>query len=381
MKKFLLGTTALIGAGMIAGGALAADSQMAGSSPTVSLGGFADFEAGWAGQKSAYETGVFSRAMKFRDYNQVHVNVNGQTDNGIGYGAVLQLEANVTPDDTNYSTGNADKAYIFIESRLGRLEFGSNTDAARTLKVDAATFARASGGIDGDWYHWVNITGVAGTSMFIVRPDLPTAEQLGTTAPNSNKITYYSPRISGFQGGISFTPDQGDIGTATGWTGDMNGNYQNVVNGGLNYTAQIDKVSVAAAATGEWARNELSAVTDELSAYNFGANAGFAGFTVGGSFGEWNHSLQANSGAGNDSYYWDIGGAYETGPYALSVTFMDSRFASNKFTNVSVGTDYKLAPGLTPFVEASFFELKEHDAAGTSKNNGSVVLAGTQLNF
>src|SRR5579872_6452805 len=125
--------------------------------------------------------------------------------------------------------------------------------------------------------------------MFITRPDLPSAEQLGTTVPNSNKITYYSPRIYGFQGGVSFTPDQGDIGTATGWTGDLNGNYQNVVNGGLNYTTQWDKVSLAAAATGEWARNELSAVNDELSGYNVGANAGFAGFTAGGSFGEWNH--------------------------------------------------------------------------------------------
>jgi len=389
MKKFLLGAIALIGFGMVAGAAMADNNSnaMPGNGPIVSIGGFADFEAGWASQKSQFETPPFNRKFKLRDYDEIHVNVNGQTDNGIGYGAVIQLEADVTPDDTNFGA-NADKTYIFLESRLGRLEFGSNTDAARTLKVDAATFARASGGIDGDWYHWVNLTGTNQQQMFIIRPDLPTAHALGTRAPNANKITYYSPRIGGVQFGLSFTPDQGDIGTATGWTGNTNGDYQNVVNTGLNYTTQFGQVSLAAAVTGEFARNEL-AIKEDLRAYNGGLNLGYAGFTLGGSYGGWDRSTQLkalpgvvliNANGSGQSKYWDLGAAYETGPYALSLTYLGSTYAGvNKFSNISAGTDYKLAPGLTPFLEANFFKLDQGGA--TESNSGTVALVGTQLNF
>ena len=86
-----------------------------------------------------------------------------------------------------------------------------------------------------------------------------------------------------------------------------------------------------------------------------------------------------------------MGGAYEFGPFAASVTYYDSTVEHGKiattpdaeFRNVSVGADYKLAPGLMPYVEVSFFETDNGvaDTATTVDNNGSVFIVGTQLTF
>lgn len=368
MKKLLLGTSALVAAGLVAGSAFAAE-------PNVSVGGFSNFQAGLVDQDSVFETGPNSRDFKTRSHNEVHVNVNGKADNGLGYGAVIELQADVTASE-DASGFNADKSYIFLESGLGRAELGSNTDASRALQVNSATFARATGGVDGDWYYFVNTGGLAGTSAFIIRPDLPTAHAKGA-AEDANKFTYYSPRYSGFQLGVSYTPDQGDAGNSVGFTGEANGNYENVWNLGLNYTGQFDQVGIAASATGEWGESESAAVED-LNAYALGVNLTYGGFTVGGSYGDWQDSTFAVGATNSDADYWDAGIAYETGPYGVSLTYLDSSLASNDFQNFSVGADYKLAPGLVPYIEANFFDLDDNAA---TTNDGSAILFGTQLNF
>lgn len=369
MKK-LLATTALIGAATAFAGAANAET------PNVSVGGSYQFSAGWADQEQAFETGANSRDFKFRNDTRVKVNVNGKADNGLGYGAVIELQADVTPAEDN-SGFNADKTYLFLESGLGRVELGANTDAARALKVDSSNFARATGGIDGEWDEFVNTGGVTGTQRFIKFPELPTAEVKGVQE-HANKVTYYSPRFQGFQFGASFTPDQGDTGTSTGFTGKNNGDYENVFNLGVNYAAQVDQVGVTASLTGEFGESESAAI-DDLEAFQAGVNLAYQGFTVGGSYGDWGNAYQPKVGANNDSKYWDVGAAYETGPYGISVGYLNSEFGNNDLTNLSVGADYKLAAGLTPFIEANFFEL---DQGGTNVDNeGTVVLVGTNLNF
>lgn len=371
MKK-LLATTALIGAATAFAGA----AHAAAGTPNVSVGGHYDFIAGWADQEQAFETGANSRDFKTKNNTRVDVNVNGKADNGLGYGAVIRLQADVTPAEDN-SGFNADKTYLFLESGLGRVELGANTDAAKALKVDSSNFARASGGIDGAFDNFINLGGLTGTQQFIFFPRLPTANAKGVTE-DANKITYYSPRFQGFQFGGSFTPDQGDTGSATGFTGELNGDYENVFNVGVNYAAQVDQVGVTASLTGEFGQSESAAVED-LEAFQVGVNLEYQGFSFGGSYGDWSESGQATGGANNDSKYWDVGAAYETGPYGVSIGYLNSERGNNDFTNVSVGADYKLAAGLTPFIEANFFEA---DQAGTSVDNeGTVLLVGTNLNF
>jgi outer membrane protein OmpU len=395
MKKTLLMTTALVGSLLVATSAQAggsaygseADAKAApvngyasASGLGVSVGGFMDFQAGFADQD--VNAGPHSRDVKFQNDTEVQIKAEGKSDNGLVYGAIIEMEADVSRDADNEGV-NSDRTFIYLESGFGRVELGANTGAEQTLKVDASNIARATGGIDGDWYDFAAtgynpFTGsTVGNSPFIIRPDLPLEHGRGVSE-DATKITYYTPRFSGFQAGASYTPDSGNGGTAAGFTSDADaGQFGDVFSLAGNYQGEFNGVSVELAATGTFGQAEQAAFED-LAAWNVGGSVGYQGFSLAGSYGDWGDSGQLAA-VNSDADYWTVGAAYETGPFGASVTYLDSTLASNDAQNLVLGADYQLAPGLVPYVEVSFFEL---DGAGAAlDNDGSVVLVGTQLNF
>jgi len=401
MKKTLFTTTAL--------GVFAASSAFAGA-PTVTVGGYADFQVGSADQESIYESANFSRSTHTATDTQINIDVEGKTDSGLGYGAHIELEADVNRDSNTAGNNNAEQGYIFVESGFGRVEAGATGDAGNALKVDAASFARATGGIGGDFYKYVDLSSsnaAANNADYYILPGLPSAVGLpGEVAKNntgagsiykdraySNKISYYTPRVQGVQLGVSFTPDQGERGTSSGFSGNANnGGIEDVWNVGLNYKGQYNDLGVEAAITAEWgdAETNTTAANDGLEAYSAGLQLDYAGFTLGGSYGAADE-FGSQTSFGEELSYYTAGAAYEFGPFAASVTYMNSKIESqgaanapdSEFNNLSVGADYKLAPGLTPYVEVSFFETDDNaaDTATTIDNEGTVFIVGTQLNF
>jgi len=394
MKKILLGTSALIGAAtLLAGAAFAED-------PKVTIGGFSTFEAGFS---KSDETGS-QHQVSFRNANEVHFNIAGKTDAGLGYGAEIDLQADIDGSQTSGSGStnsglNARRTYGYLQGdQWGHVEYGSNDSAARNLKVDASNIARATGGIDGDWsvFSDVNVASAgnagsfagSGGGKFITAPRLPLEHGPATgfstdVYGNDTKITYYTPRFSGFQLGVSYTPEVANRG--------QNNNRQfatdtgsNAWSGGLNYENQFDQIGVAAAVTGESAKADVgSAANNNVEAWNAGAKLSYMGFSVAGSYGDWSDSFAANN---TKADYWTGGVAYETGPLGASVTYLGSETKptgfNNKFQDVSVGVDYKLAPGLTPFVEYTWYDIDPTGAGHIgSENKGNVVIVGSQLSF
>lgn len=375
MKKFLV-TSALVGSAALFATAASA-------APTVTVGGHADFQAGITDQDAGYEGN--SRDLNLRNDYELHFNVEGKADNGLTYGATVELEADVN-DDSDGEGDNADKTYVYVEGGFGRVELGANSSAAQTMRVDASSIARATGGIDGDFYHNVNIDGIvdgAGNAVpFIYQAGL-TTEQAKTSessdAEDANKITYYSARHSGVQLGVSYTPDTGAVGTAEGFSGEKDdAQYENVWNIGLNYNGQYNDVSVAAAATYEAGDSENDD-REDLASYNLGLSLAVRGFSLAGSYADLDDSAQVK-GSNTEAEYWTVGAAYEQGPAGISVTYLDSESNDNELTNVVVGVDYQLAPGFVPYVEAAFFDFDPKDAT-IAANDGSVFLIGTELTF
>ncbi len=375
MKKILLGTTALFGAALLASAASA-------ESPKVTVGGFADFQLGIASD----DLDASQRGYGFRNDTEVNFSIDGVADSGLKYGAEIDLEADVTADADSEGL-NASRTYLYLEGNWGRFELGSNEGADQSLKVDASNIARATGGIDGDFTYFNN--GSLNTTGFIVTPDLPVMYGSGTqgseTTNNNNKITYYTPRFSGFQLGLSFAPDQTDRGQTVSRNDIGAAQAGEIFSGGVNYEGQWDQIGVAASATGEWGDSDLSTYED-LRAYALGAKLSYAGFSVAASWGDWTDSLTLKT-ADIDADYWTLGLAYDGGVFGVSATYLDSDVdpagtADNEFQNFVVGADYKLAPGLTPYVEASFFS---YDSFGSTTaagdNDGYVFLVGSQLAF
>lgn len=355
MKTFLLGTSALIGAVALAASANA-------QSPKVTVGGFLDFQAGFADQD--LDAGV--RDYHFANDSEVHISVDGRSDNGLGYGAVIELEADVTADAEGEGL-NSDKTYLYLDGGWGRTEMGSNISASDALRVDASTFARGTGGIDGDFHRFANV--------LYITPELPTAQKsiLGGAAEDATKLTYYTPRFSGFQAGLSYAPDSGDTGTSAAFTGDVNGDFENVFHGGLNYNGQISSVGLAASATGEIGDGELPG-QDDLQAWALGLNLSYMGFTLGGHWMDWDDSIGADVDA------WSLGAGYVTGPFGLSVTWLDADIDGlDDVSELSFGADYQLAPGLVPYAELTFYEGVSRNAV--FENDATVFILGTQLTF
>ncbi len=390
MKKILLGTTALLGAATLANAALA-------NTPKITVGGFADFQAGYVDQDNDQ-----GRDYSFRSDTEISFKVAGKSDAGLGYGAEIWLEAD-TSRDADDQGFNASKTFLYMDGMWGRVEMGSNVGADATMKIDASSIARATGGIDGDFYYFLNSSFATGGGVpvtgvrFIAKPDLPVNYGFGPFGneqiENVNKLTYYTPRWAGFQAGISYAVDTNngngntDIGFSRGQNVSLNdGNdrdAENILAGGINWEGKFNNVGLGLSATGEIGDAEAT-TSEDLRAWNVGGKAMFMGVTVAASYGDWGDSLQP-TGSGDDSSYWTAGAAYEFGPFGVSVSYLDSELdttvGSSDFSNLVFGADYKLAPGLTPYAEVALFDMEPAAGLGVADDDGTVVLVGTQLNF
>lgn len=433
MKKLLLATTALVGfaASAQAGGghmpAKAAPAPANTGGITVMVGGSVSFEGAYADQDGNAGvndrtgapglTGIpdvansvgNARDVHFTNPNtEINITAAGSTED-FDYGAVVELNADVDADAEG-DGGNADKTFLFVESDdFGRVEMGSNTGAEGALEVDASNIARATGGIEGHWWHYVDVNGVSNTagtnftlSRFKLEPNL-VLDDAEATSQDATKLTYYTPRIAGFQAGVSYLPDTGDLGSASNLSLSNNANagndpdFENVFTGGVNYEANIEGIGLTLAAVGETGESEVSQ-REDLNAYSLGGKLEFEGFSIAGNWADQGDSGLNSNATVDDQTYWTAGAAYENGPFGISVTYLEAEQASATYTNagqanetiasenvnetrnIVVGADYQLAPGFTPYIEAAFFEL-EDGSANTVDNEGSVVLVGAELNF
>ncbi len=382
MKKILLGTTGLVAVALLATAASA-------ETPKVTLGGFSDFQGAWTDDHGA------TRAVGFRNDNEVTVKVDGKTDAGLGYGAEIDLEADTTTDADNQGL-NASRTFTYLEGNWGRVEMGGNKSVASTMRVDASTLAAATGGINGAWTYFV-AGAPAGTTGFITTSKLPgengsTLTNGDESTYNATKVSYYTPKFAGFQAGVSYTPQLADRGQNVARSN--NTGEADMLDFGLGWEGAYSGVKLAAAGTYETAHGNgiaqgatapnatvINYGTDDINAWNIGALAGYMGFSLAGSYGSWDDSGLR----GVDGDYWTAGLGYSAGPVGLSATFIDSSLSAptggdDDFTNLVFGAEYKLAAGLTPYAEVSFYDFNGNRATAYD-NGGTEVILGTQVAF
>jgi hypothetical protein len=151
------------------------------------------------GGTATLQAGVFgdlTHGVQFRNQTELDFNVRGKADNGLLYGLKLQLET-VTGNESSSET-TFDEAYVYIGGPWGRLEFGDTDDVvAGGLLIYAPSVG--IGQVDGDYGSFSRL------SLDDYYPFYP---DIGT----STKINYYTPRIAGFQAGISYSPYLSDNG-------------------------------------------------------------------------------------------------------------------------------------------------------------------------
>jgi len=190
MRKFLLSTSAIVGVGLLAAPAGAADRIK------LSLGGYMVQDIGFA---------VVEDDDGLRDF----VNVDQQSDSEIYFSGTTTLDngikiaARFDMEGERAGAGNIDESWIQISSdSLGLLALGEDDSAANAMK-----YGMPDVGIgDGDAPNWIPGLGNVRFSNNIGRDD------------DEHKITYFTPtdvqKSTGLQLAISWIPEVGNFGDA-----------------------------------------------------------------------------------------------------------------------------------------------------------------------
>jgi hypothetical protein len=358
-------------------------------------------------------------------YNENALVTNGEVEvtaaKTIGsskYGAGLVMNANPSPTSGG-NTNPASKVFLFMEGDIGRFEAGALDGASHSMSPSADRIAKATGGIDGDFSNWMtvgaysNITDIVLNNIFITSPALPYASQF---AKKANKVNFYSNKMNGFQMGVGFTRDTDAQGTTYSTLGFKGKGYKNVIEGGLSYEGKMGDNSLTLSAVGQLGQarpyyvdaNNPSVELKTLGAWEIGGRVQMDKITLAASYGDWDKSgTMTSSTAKKIAKFWTAGAAYDHKDLGLSLTYMNSERkggfdsscysyilaknaagsnamaydnASNKYQALSLGAEYKLMPGLTPYAEVTGFEYKS-TLDDVKLNKGAVFLGGIKLNF
>jgi outer membrane protein OmpU len=422
MRKFLLATTALTAAGLIAGvaGDAAAQTQprevppapppaqVSKSAERIKLGLSGYYQQWGVVTDQPYRTRATpATAARYQKTNFVsnkhnsEICVIGQTtlDTGLTVGLNVQIEA-FTEGDT------IDESYLFLQSpTLGQLIVGDENNAGYLLHVTAP-----DGGISLDSGDLCNIrafeTGTAtqgpgygGTGAVLFDSPICTTN-LRLNDNDSGKFTYITPRFAGFQAGVSYIPGftsrGGDNNSALkkAGTGDNAGatGQNDGVAGGLNFTDTFGGVGVQASGGALWAQSGsgFAGNSSDLLAYNAGAQFSFAGFSLGGA---WLYVPQGTrgfiAGVGNTKFNgmsWTAGAAYEFGPYKIGLDYMygDNNKTSvggkDRLTQGMLSGTYTLGPGIRLVGGVMYYDWQEENRLSENRD-GVGGLTGIKLAF
>ena len=309
MKNTLLCTTALAMTGL-AGAANAAEV----SAGAVNMGFSGYYTTNIA--ITSVDTGT---SLAGTDFDGLDVHTNAEIwfkpsvtlDNGIKIGVDVQLEAG-----SNTNGDQIDEAYMTISGDFGKFIIGSENSAGYKMTVAAPDhsmiFAQSS-----------SLTAFVPFSSDTAGADLFRGT-LGATYIENNRnndaarISYFSPRFSGLQLGISYARDSGQ----TNGPVDNNDTITDIVDIAANYSGSFGGVDVDASARWGTASGEPGDPDPEV--WGAGLNLGFGGFTIGGSFAEQDGSAKS------DGSSFDVGIGYANGPMSYSLTYFEGNNTDNE---------------------------------------------------
>jgi hypothetical protein len=414
----------------------------------VKLSGYGHFQGGYRNQNhlKGDDENVSANRKSFAFFNDaaLFADISNKV-NDVTYGGKIVL----VPTAKRKGSATYNGSHIYLDSSYGRVEAGSPMDAASNMLIDSSAIASATGGDWDRYAKFDSTDLKQGYDFgpsfatfgeFFLDSKLVSAvETRSYSTEPGRRVSYYTPKFEFGQGakiqmGISYTPDSSNTGAD-----DTNKNSTRVeikkikrkdsadpnhyfkfdqsikdaISGGVVLEQNIsDGVDLKLALTGEYGKasnvkkmnntnNSADPLKDtsdaqkelgtyklkDLKTYNIGAILNAGNFSYAASFGSLGKSLTTPEfhKAGRETTYYTGGVAYKQGPFTTSLTYFRSDQYKNTVDCVTIGTDYKLAPGFKPYAEISGFSLKgkpEYDRdLKKKKTRGTVALIGAKLSL
>ncbi len=375
----LLCSTALAAAGIAAADARAADGVK------LSIGGYYHAAAGAiVGEDFSASSGVSGGDL--RDYvfkQKVDLTFNGETtlDNGLTVGAYVNLRGQTTPGD------QIKRVYAYFSGDFGKVQFGDQDGAlaAMCYTVPSASqiFGADSPAVTGFNFSNAGIAGYGATNGTCYGID-----------SYSTQLVYFSPDLSGFQFGLSFTPDQTEdtrntVGRAgTRFKNDTGQNSENLSMAGI-FTHDFNdvKLTLGGAHTFSFNKEVNPNNVDDAQDSNAYAQVSYAGFTIGAAteyrqnFGDTSaDQLVFGAGATYNWDLWTIGLGWTRGDYEKVAGVNGTGPFNAVHDDIALTAAYALAPGISVDGLLEYSRYESNDAAGPD-SRGLGLGMGTAISF
>ena len=377
MKKQLIGTTALVGVGALAVSGAAQDAKAA-DPLSLSIGGYFQTSLEFRDEDdNGLEPGADRQDVNIYDDGEIQFTASTTLDNGIGVKARIEYEA----DNQGGGGSIVDEHYVEFSGGFGQLRIGSDDNVSNAMHYQAPV-ASGNMGVNTPTF----AIALAGGNVLGSYPSTYVNLQ-----GDAQKIIWFSPRIAGFQLGLSYAPDNN-----TGQTGSIPnldnqaGVQEDVFSVGVNFVETFNDIDVAVSAG--YLQGELEAQTtlgnaDDAEQFNAGLNVGFAGFTVGASLALRNGGFSSAFDNNGDSTIWDAGVTYATGPLTVGFTYLhgeaeDPNTGGDDETDQAViNASYNIGPGVDLWGGVKVFEYDDDNNDAANENEGYIVAIGSSVSF
>jgi len=368
MKKALFGTSAIAGAA-----ALAAGSAFAGEAPQVTFSGAVAYELQF-NDGDLEDQGTGFRIGGNEQQSEFVWNARGTADNGLDYGANVQWR---------WMRGDRgfDESYVDVRGSFGRIYLGGEDTATDLVGGTSGHSVQVgSWGTDGNnALRSVNFNGLDATLMYY-------NSAAGMTF-DANKIGYVTPDFSGFQAGVSFTPNSANQEQTAGTN---NGTKVNVTDVVVGWGGEFSGASIALDLGYQFGTDETATAggRENISSFQGGGMIGFGGFSVAAGYvhnGDSGCPTLTNN--CDDGQAFNVGAAYNFGAGGVSVMYQvagqnrDGAFGQDEAEIFHVGASYTVAEGMSAYINYYNFDLDNNQAAATVNNQANVVLIGTRVTF
>lgn len=362
-KKSLVLSTALSAVGM-----LAAQGALAAEKPKLKISGYQETYMGLSldrdGKSSdgtpTYDGGL-GGGFQILQYGEIRFTATGKTDSGLKWG--VRFEDVQNDADTAGKKKSSDEAHMWVQGSWGRLEVGGQDGAADRIRSNTADM------IPIDRRLPAVFTDTRGTRV-------RGAGDYGSINDSSDdtKLSYWTPRVSGLRAAYSYVPNAG----ARGSVGTNSGSFHEL---GVEYKGKVADGKIEAAFA--WTLQDGAAPDgDDITAWQAGVTYAMKnGFSVTAGYADKGERRAGT--AGDEEKSWDVGVAYEQGPWMAGVAYYNTEHdvngaADDEYNQITVFGAYNLGGGLSLAGGLYFVDLE--DSSTTAGRDNKVTVAAIKIN-
>lgn len=353
-KTKLLASTMLVAASTMiaAGGANALE---------LKLGGYAEF---WAGYGDNEKVAGVNNNFDVKTDAEITFKAEEKLDNGMKVGVLFEMEAGVGND--GQAGTDFDESFAWVKASWGQLNIGQNDVA--TGYVGGVSVVGPVGVIKSDAGDWV-----------------PGNDEINNTdgdvgLSDAANITYFTPRVAGFQAIVSYTPDSSDAANSAFDNQETAGSH-NGMSAALKYSGKFGGANIGLSTGYTYAELTDGAAGSNATAeaYVMKGEVGLGKFTV--------TAAYARENIADIDTFWGAGVKYKMNKAdTISLGYGNSEesqkgagVADQESELITLGYERNMGKGVT--FGASLFNVSRSGGTDVQNADGMGFVSGLKLKF